>query len=355
MNRKLQRIVVSILLGVGMVLGFKGSASSTVYSFQKGDIKFVTGPHDSTDTQSPYYQLYKFLQSAKNSIYCSCYEFNIESLARLLADKSESLPVQIVLGEQPRPVESPTESDHPWNAYQILKNSPVEITIAQNQYGIMHNKFCVVDSQKVWTGSANFTYTSMFRDYNNGVMLKNPQVALDYLAEFKEERNGHFGSAYAPNSTPYPEVDWGSTVTEVYFAPEDKVQSQILSEIQAATKSIDFMIYAFSSEKILQAILDRMTQGIKVRGIFDDRYKTSDWSEKVFDALKEKGAKVKYDDSPSIVHHKVMIIDRKIVITGSYNFSQNAEKENDENVVIIHNPKVAQRYSREFRILWDMF
>ena len=50
-----------------------------------------------------------------------------------------------------------------------------------------------------------------------------------------------------------------------------------------------------------------------------------------------------------------MIIDRKTVITGSYNFSQNAEKENDENIVIIHNPKVAQGYSREFKILWDMF
>ena len=50
-----------------------------------------------------------------------------------------------------------------------------------------------------------------------------------------------------------------------------------------------------------------------------------------------------------------MIIDKKTVITGSYNFSQNAEKENDENVVILHNSNVAGKFTQEFKILWSMF
>ncbi len=355
MSKLLQRTVVSILLGVGMVFGFKGNASSTVYSFQKGDIKFVTGPHDSTDTQSPYYQLYKFLQSAKNSIYCSCYEFNLEGIALILADKAESIPVHLVVGEKPEEEPVPLDSDEPWSAWQILDNSQIKLTVADNKGGIMHNKFCVLDSQKVWTGSTNFTHSSMFRDFNNSIMINDSQVALNYLTEFKEEEKGHFGSAYQPFSTPYPEVKLGNTKIETYFAPEDKVLSRILSEIGAAQQSIEFLIFAFSSEKILDTLLAKIEQGVRVRGLFDDRFKNTDWSKKIFETLKAKGAEVKYDDSPSIIHHKVMIIDKKTVITGSYNFSQNAEKENDENLLIIHNPKVAQKFSREFRILWDMF
>lgn len=355
MSRKLQRIAVCVLLGVGIVFGFKSNASATAYSFQGGQIKAVFGPHDSTDTQSPYYQLYKFLQSAKKTIHCSCYEFNIETLAQILANKAEEMPVHIVLGEKPESKNIPVDSDEPWDAWQILSNSKVALTLAANKSGIMHNKFCVVDSQKVWTGSANFTYTSMFRDFNNGIMVNDPQVASNYLTEFREEERGNFGSAYQPFSTPHPEVEMGQSTIETYFSPDDKVLSQIISEIWAAENSIEFMIFAFSSQKILDTILVKMDKGVKVRGIFDNRYRNSDWGKKVFEALKAKGAEVKYDDMPNLVHHKVMIIDRKTVITGSYNFSQNAEKENDENILIIHNPRVAQKYNREFWILWDMF
>lgn len=355
MSKLLQRIVVSILLGVVSFFAFGSNGLATHYSFQGGKIQAVFGPHDSTDNQSPYYQLYKFLRSAKNSIYCSCYEFNIETIAQILANKAETMPVHIVLGEKPATKTIPVDSDEPWDAWQILTNSRVALTLAANKSGIMHNKFCVVDSHKVWAGSANFTYSSMFRDFNNGIMVNDRKVALNYLTEFKEEEKGNFGSAYQPFPTPHPEVYLGQNAIETYFSPDDKVMSQILSEIRGAQNSIEFMIFAFSSEKMLDSILAKMEQGVKVRGIFDNRFRNSDWGKKVFEALKAKGAEVKYDDMPNLVHHKVMIIDRKTVISGSYNFSQNAEKENDENILIIHSPRVAQKYNKEFWILWDMF
>ena len=355
MSKLLQRTVVSILLGVGIVFGFKSNTFATAYSFQGGQIKAVFGPHDYTDTQSPYYQLYKFLQSAKKTIHCSCYEFNIETLAQILANKAEEMPVHVVLGEKPASKTIPVDSDQPWDAWQILSNSKVALTLAANKSGIMHNKFCVVDSHKVWTGSANFTYSSMFRDFNNGIMVDDPKLALNYLTEFREEERGNYGSAYQPFPTPHPEVELGNTMIETYFSPDDKVQSQILSEIKAAQSSIEFMIFAFSSQKMLDTILAKMDQGVEVWGIFDNRYRNTEWGKKVFEALKAKGARVKYDDLPNLVHHKVMIIDGKTVITGSYNFSQNAEKENDENTLIIHSPRVAGKYSKEFWILWDMF
>jgi phosphatidylserine/phosphatidylglycerophosphate/cardiolipin synthase-like enzyme len=53
------------------------------------------------------------------------------------------------------------------------------------------------------------------------------------------------------------------------------------------------------------------------------------------------------------MHHKVMVIDQQIVITGSYNFSRNAEHYNDENTLIIHNQDIATQYMTEFQQIYD--
>ena len=52
------------------------------------------------------------------------------------------------------------------------------------------------------------------------------------------------------------------------------------------------------------------------------------------------------------MHHKVIIIDDETVITGSYNFSRNAERSNDENILIIKNKEIAREFNREFRRCW---
>jgi phosphatidylserine/phosphatidylglycerophosphate/cardiolipin synthase-like enzyme len=48
----------------------------------------------------------------------------------------------------------------------------------------------------------------------------------------------------------------------------------------------------------------------------------------------------------------VLIIDRQIVVTGSYNFSVNADTSNDENVIMIDNSQIAAEYLKEFDRLW---
>jgi phosphatidylserine/phosphatidylglycerophosphate/cardiolipin synthase-like enzyme len=63
---------------------------------------------------------------------------------------------------------------------------------------------------------------------------------------------------------------------------------------------------------------------------------------------------VTLDGNPRLMHHKVMIIDQQIVITGSYNFSNNAERYNDENTLIIHNQGIAAEYMAEFQQIYDL-
>jgi phosphatidylserine/phosphatidylglycerophosphate/cardiolipin synthase-like enzyme len=63
---------------------------------------------------------------------------------------------------------------------------------------------------------------------------------------------------------------------------------------------------------------------------------------------------VKQDGNPGFLHHKVIVVDERIVITGSMNYSTNAEENNDENVIIIDNAEIARLYLQEFERVWNL-
>ena len=213
----------------------------------------------------------------------------------------------------------------------------------------MHNKFCVVDGIHVWSGSTNITENGMYRNNNNAVWVVSPELAANFTTEFAEMfLNRKFGAS-SPRNTPHPVLMLGGIVIENYFAPEDGVGREIISEIEDARRRIDFMVFAFTCRDIAQALAARMAAGVEVRGLIEARNAGSKHSQHRF--LEQHGAEIHLDKNPFNMHHKVMILDRKTVITGSYNFSRNADTQNDENVIIIHDPGVAENYLREMESL----
>jgi phosphatidylserine/phosphatidylglycerophosphate/cardiolipin synthase-like enzyme len=100
-------------------------------------------------------------------------------------------------------------------------------------------------------------------------------------------------------------------------------------------------------------MIERAQAGVSVAGVMDDgQVKTSQATE--YDPFKLAGLDVRLDGNQNgLMHHKVIIIDQKIVITGSYNFTNSAETTNDENVVIIFSPEVAAQYMGEFQHVYQ--
>ncbi|HBY08896.1 MAG TPA: phospholipase, partial [Chloroflexi bacterium] len=108
-----------------------------------------------------------------------------------------------------------------------------------------------------------------------------------------------------------------------------------------------FLAFSFTSDPIAGALLERAAAGVEVAGVFEEsQYHANTGGE--FDRLAAAGLDVRLDGNPNNMHHKVFIIDGKIVVTGSYNFSRSAEERNDENTLIIHNPEIAAQYLVEF-------
>ena len=162
-----------------------------------------------------------------------------------------------------------------------------------------------------------------------------------------------FGPASSAN-TPNPVLTIDGTRLENYFAPEDEVAGKILPVLQSAQRSILFMAFAFTRPDFADALLARAADGVNVRGVFETR-QIAAGSDQAWNLLTVGGlaANVRQDGNPYNLHHKVFIIDELIVITGSFNFSRNADERNDENVLIIYNPAIAAAYLAEWERVWD--
>jgi phosphatidylserine/phosphatidylglycerophosphate/cardiolipin synthase-like enzyme len=137
---------------------------------------------------------------------------------------------------------------------------------------------------------------------------------------------------------------------KVCFAPPlpdgcDPVSS-IVQTLNSAQHQILVQAYQFTSVPIAKAIIDAHGRGVDVRVILDKSNQKEGYSASTF--LQHEGVPVMIDSAHNIAHNKVMIIDRQTVITGSFNFTKNAEERNAENLVVIKDPVVAATYVRNW-------
>ncbi len=214
--------------------------------------------------------------------------------------------------------------------------------------GYMHHKFIVIDERYVWTGSYNTTYNGAYKNSNNVILIDSAQLAYNFTQEFRElflaaQVGKPFGAFVA-----YPKIALGDgTEIATYFSPGGNTISPLVKEIMSAEQSIHFMAFSFTHDALGSAMRARFKSGIDVRGVFEERQANNEYSE--YEAMKKAGLPVVLDKNRGAMHHKVIVIDRETVITGSYNFSKNAEKRNNENLLIIkRNSEIAAAYLAEF-------
>jgi phosphatidylserine/phosphatidylglycerophosphate/cardiolipin synthase-like enzyme len=138
-----------------------------------------------------------------------------------------------------------------------------------------------------------------------------------------------------------PTCNW-----EVYFSPHGGATDAIVRELDKAKSTVLVQAYTFTSAPIAKALLNAHKRGVKVEVILDKSQRTQKYSSATF--FFNNGIPVKIDAQHAIAHNKVMIIDGETVITGSFNFTKAAEENNAENLLIIHDKKLAERYTKNW-------
>jgi phosphatidylserine/phosphatidylglycerophosphate/cardiolipin synthase-like enzyme len=210
----------------------------------------------------------------------------------------------------------------------------------------MHNKFVVIDGSVVWTGSWNLTENGTYRNNNNVLVFTSTPLAANYTTEFEEMFVDRAFGATSPETIPYPRIDLNGVQVETVFEAEGNVRARILALLAEADTSVYVMAFVFTDDALAEALIDRHRAGVDVVAVIEARNAEGPGSD--YDRLRQAGVEILEDGNRYIMHHKVMIVDEAVVVTGSYNFSASAADRNDENVVIVESPDVAARYVAEF-------
>ncbi|GAO97640.1 phospholipase D precursor [Caedimonas varicaedens] len=129
---------------------------------------------------------------------------------------------------------------------------------------------------------------------------------------------------------------------QVCFTPRKQCLPLILGEIRKARKEILVQAYQLTSKSIARALQEDHLRGVSVMILADKSQEVSRYSQIPF--LTQAGIDVRIDDRVAIAHNKVILIDGHILIGGSYNDSESAEKRNAENLLIIRDHGVIAEY-----------
>jgi len=298
------------------------------------------------------------------------------------------------------------DARHAWgNVYGYAEMDALNIPIQHgNQNSIMHNKFFIIDDHTVFVGTGNITPTGFGRNDNNWVAIDSPAVAAEFQAEFDQLFAGRFGYAKEAieNGNTY-QVD--DARVQVYFSPQEDTMGRLLQAMENADENIEFFIFAFTKDQVGSLLITKHLEferfnaccdpsrngGLSadevqactdefgacpaefreryVRGVIDRSQLHSNGPYHEVYRLMSYGLDIRMDGNDNSrqpgdyqagggrQHSKSMIIDWNRedgeVVSGSFNWSSSATISNDETLLVINAPRLAEEYHAYFDSLYE--
>ncbi|MBX3723859.1 MAG: hypothetical protein KF713_18580 [Turneriella sp.] len=293
----------------------------------------------------------------------------------------------------------------------LLRRYPNAKLIAGNSQSIQHNKFCVIDRRYVMTGTGNITDSEIDRNYNVWAIIESKELAEDFINEHQQMMAGRFGHAKdRPDNNNVFNV--GGVKIEAYFSPHEDAMSQFLQAVAQAQSSIHFAIFAFTHDQLGRMFIQKHKEftaagkTTAVRGIMDRSQLTHNQYVEVYRIATSCGHTYGFEagggatnggtanaftstwDTPNQtntrcyapfdlridgnennnylgdwqagggrLHAKTIVIDAGTpnakLMLGSFNWSPNANNNNDENLIVIHSPAIVERYLQFWQQIYD--
>jgi len=135
----------------------------------------------------------------------------------------------------------------------------------------------------------------------------------------------------------------------VYFSPDGQCESKVIEWIGRANSSIHILIYSFTLDSVSDALITAHNEGVEIKIVFE-KSQISQYSE--YQTLKTAGVMIRNDTNSKLMHHKVMIVNETIVLTGSFNWSASGQESNNENLIVLNSTYIAEIYEGEFQEIW---
>ncbi len=320
--------------GQGEGEGEEGASSPSRVNDQSGRLSvFFNDPWGREDALAA--QLIKALDAARARLDAAVYRVTAPAVLDALARACDrGVRVRLVL-----------ERD-PVNADVELPGC-VEVRWDDNPR-LMHHKFAIVDGRIVWTGSANWTSGSLYHDANDALRIESPRLARAYELEFEEMfARGRFGPEKRDLNDERFAV--AGVPVEAYFSPSDRPRARLLRLLREARRSIALALFTLTDDELYRALNEARARGVTVDAVWDFTALDGCLYAEIDELLAEGVGAV--DALPGLLHHKFAVVDERVVVTGSANWSKSGMTRNDENLLVIRDEAIARRYLERFAAL----
>ena len=334
-----------------------------------------------------------FIAATESTLDCAIYDLRHPEILTALAQLAHRPHVRLRIAYDASGERNGAEGDPKpaGSALALSQAGLAGLSTGIHEHGrhLMHDKFLVRDGRAVWVGSANLTVGGLELQDNNCLEITSPALAATYTATFEElispqharlhETGGRSSGRHAAIA-PSAVAVGGAHITP-YFAPAagEGIEDALVAALRHARR-IRIMAFLIGDPGILEALAPFASDHhFDIRGIYDphgmqDVTRASHpGGHEAHAGRTGRSAHAAPDDTrfwflhdprfvaapthgfapgreQDFMHNKVIIIDDRLVFTGSYNFSENAEA-NDETLLAIESPALAAAYTAYFDTL----
>ncbi len=300
------------------------------------------------------------VRASTSSIEAAVYGFTLPRVAAALVDaKKRGVKVRVLVNESHMYTSRRSEE------LQLLLDEGVELRALRGagRFGIMHNKIGIFDGALVMCGSFNWAVTANLANSENAVFSRSPGVAAGYGKYFDwmwafgrpiADGPGQPVASYGPPpEDPARPINFNGALLPAYsFSPGGRTEKDIVGALDFARESADIAVFSFYSLDIARAVIDAHRRGVKVR-VLVDRVQAS--QSEVGEMLLAAGVPFRWSQGfagKGVMHNKFAVLDGKLLMTGSFNWSDNARDNNFENMFYSGEPAYAGPYAAQFERLF---
>jgi len=325
-----------------------------------GGLEFHTGPSVLGGPDDLDSVIRDFIDGAHQVLLIAVQELDSTTIAQSVIEaKRRGVVVRVILeGDylvEDKALPNPWAASGPHEGNRIIHSALLRAgidVITDLNEAIFHQKFAVRDpglpTGAVLTGSANFTLTDTGKNttasgsaagnnLNHIVILRSASAVRLYVAEFARLRSGTFGDMHERHEPRPEEFRLGKVRVKPLFAPRHGPEMEIMKQMLKAARTVDFAMFTFAQSSGIDDTMIRLVGSLDhIRGLLDRGQGAQAWG--ATGPLKAAGVKLfrnKNGVGVRKVHHKLMVIDGRLTIAGSFNYTEPATTLNDENILVL--------------------
>ncbi|EPP36824.1 phospholipase D-like domain-containing protein [Chlamydia avium] len=319
-NKAYARIKIAVTAGSLFILGIflKSPPADTFQTFLSSSEPVI---YSKQCNDEPLKVLCDAIDSAKYDIFLRIYRLTSPEIYTSFANQAKAnLPITIHYEKMTG------VTDFPHTSKVTLVEHPAKVR------KLMHQKALAIDNTYAWLGSANYTHPSLIQDSNLIIGLKSSELCQ----HIKKESSGEF-KIHKQNA-------------QYFSLPGDQRQalSTILQTLKTAKKTIRVAMFALTYPPIFLELNAAQKRGVNVQILVDKDFKKL--AIRQIEALKNSSLTLQAKVTRHRLHHKFAIIDNRVLITGSANWSEAGFNLNSEDILILDN--LTTKQLKKLNTIW---